>query len=72
LRDLGLEGRIDAIMVQPVTARPDSDLAALLENLQQGEGRQICILDRGRLVGLVDLDNITEYLRIQAALHDRS
>lgn len=71
LRDHGLEGRIAQVMSPPVTARPSAELAGLLENLQQGEVRLICILDRGRLVGLVDLDNISEFLRIQSALEER-
>jgi Zn-dependent protease len=71
LRDFGLNGRIGEIMDPPVTSSPDAELASLLENLQQGEVRLICILKRGRLVGLVDLDNISEFLRIQAALKDR-
>ena len=71
LRDHGLDGRIGDIMAPAVTAETDADLARLLENLQQQEVRLICILQRGRLVGVVDLDNISEFLRIQAALQDR-
>jgi Zn-dependent protease/CBS domain-containing protein len=71
LRDHGLHGRIAEIMSPPVTASPEAALAELLENLQHDEVRLICILRRGRLVGLVDLDNISEFLRIQAALNDR-
>jgi Zn-dependent protease/CBS domain-containing protein len=71
LRDHGLNGQVGQIMVPPVTAGPDAELAALLENLQQEEVRLICILSHGRLVGFVDLDNISEFLRIQAALSER-
>lgn len=71
LRDHGLDGRIAQIMDAPATAGPEDELAGLLENLQHGEVRLICILARGRLVGLVDLDNISEFLRIQSALKDR-
>ncbi|MGP9789978.1 site-2 protease family protein [Roseinatronobacter sp. NSM] len=72
LRDHGLDGPIDTIMTKAVTAAPDSDLAALLETLQHGEDVQlICILQKGVLVGLVNLENISEYLRIQAALRAR-
>ena len=68
LRDHGLKGRIADVMVPAVTAEIHAELATLLENLQKEEVRLICILHRGRLVGLVDLDNISEYLRIQSAL----
>jgi Zn-dependent protease/predicted transcriptional regulator len=71
LRDFGLQGRVRQVMRAPVTARPDDELAGLLENLQQEEVRLICIVAHGRLVGFVDLDNITEFLRIQSALDDR-
>ncbi len=71
LRDHGLEGRVADIMSDPVIAGLDDDLAGLLENLQQEETRLICILDRGQLVGLVNIDNISEFLRIQSALQDR-
>jgi hypothetical protein len=59
------------VMGPPATAAVDARLADLLENLQHGETRLICILHHGRLVGLVDMDNISEYLRIQAALRER-
>jgi len=72
LRDYGLDGSIDAIMTDAITAAPDDDLIALLETLQQGEDVQlICILKDGALVGLVNMENISEYLRIRAALRER-
>ena len=72
LRDNGLEGCIDDITIDAVTAPPDADLATLMKTLQQGEDMQlICILHDGALVGLINLDNISEYLRIQAALNAR-
>lgn len=72
LRDHGLQGRIYDVMAAPVTAQTGADLAELLEALQQDrEVRLICILHGQQLVGLVDMDNISEFLRIQAALRDR-
>jgi len=72
LRDSGLEGSIDNIMTEAVTAPPDADLATLLETLQRGEDVQlVCIMKQGDLVGLVNLENISEYLRIQAVLSAR-
>jgi Zn-dependent protease len=71
LRDLGAEGQVGAIMEPAATADITDTLSHLLENLQQGETRLICIMRGGRLVGLVDIENITEFLRIQAALRER-
>jgi Zn-dependent protease len=71
LRDLGTEGRVEEIMEPPLTCDISVTLSHLLENLQQGDARLICILRGGRLVGIVDMDNITEFLRIQAALSER-
>jgi Zn-dependent protease/CBS domain-containing protein len=71
LRDLGTEGRVAEVMGPPATADVASRLVDLLDNLQHGEARVICILRHGRLVGMVDIDNISEYLRIQAALRER-
>ncbi len=69
LRDYGLEGRIADVMSEPLTADYRDDLASLLEALQQEpEARLVCILDRGKLIGIVDMENISEFLRIQAAL----
>ncbi len=71
LRDHGLHGRISEIMSAATTAETDADLFELLEALQQGEDvRLICILRRGELVGLIDMENISEFLRIEAALRD--
>jgi Zn-dependent protease/CBS domain-containing protein len=71
LRDYGTEGRVGDIMEPATTADISDTLSHLLENLQQGETRLICILRGGRLVGLVDVENISEFLRIQAALRER-
>jgi Zn-dependent protease/predicted transcriptional regulator len=71
LRDLGTGGLTRAVMEPAVTADIGETLSHLLENLQDGRTRVICITRAGRLVGLVDLENISEYLRIKAALAER-
>jgi Zn-dependent protease len=71
LRDLGVDGQVAQVMQPAVTADISDTLSHLLENLQDGQTRVICITRAGRLVGLVDLENISEYLRIQAALRER-
>jgi Zn-dependent protease len=71
LRDRGIDGLVGDVMGPPATADISARLLDLLDNLQHGEARIICILRHGRLVGMVDMDNISEYLRIQAALRER-
>ncbi len=70
LRDLGPDGRISEVMGPAATADIKSHLTDLLEDLQQSEARLICIMRRNELVGFVDLDNISEFLRIQQALQE--
>jgi Zn-dependent protease len=71
LRDLGAEGTVAQVMKPVKSAAPTTPLAQLLADLQDGEGRLVCILSGGRLVGVVDLENISEFLRIRAALAGR-
>lgn len=71
LRDRGAGGAVAEVMGPAPTADVGATLAQLLTEIEAGDGRLVCILSGGRLVGLVDLDNITEFLRIQAALGRR-
>jgi Zn-dependent protease/predicted transcriptional regulator len=71
LRDRGAGGLVTEVMRPAATADISATLSHLLENLQQKDVRLICILRSGALVGLVDLENITEFLRIQAALRQQ-
>jgi Zn-dependent protease len=71
LRDLGAEGRVGQVMRPARSAGPDAPLAVLLADLQENEDRLVCITRGGRLVGIVDLENISEFLRIRAALSGR-
>ena len=58
-------------MVPVRTADVATPLATLLATVQASETRLVCITRAGRLAGIVDLDNIAEYLRIQQALAGR-
>jgi Zn-dependent protease len=71
LHDEGRDASASRFMTDPSTAQINAPLSELLKNLQQGDARLICILHRGQVAGLVDLDNIQEYLRIRSALEDR-
>ncbi len=71
LHERGAEGTVGAAMGQPLVADASATLADLLGDLQRSDGRMVCLLREGRLVGVVDLDNIAEYLRIRAAMARR-
>ena len=71
LRDLGPQGQVGQVMAQAPTADVGASLAALLETARASDTRLVCITRGGRLAGIVDLDNIAEYLRIQQALAGR-
>lgn len=71
LRDHGTGGLIAEVMQPPLTADISVSLARLLEDMQAAGRGPVCVLRDGRLAGLVDLENITEFLRIQAVLAQR-
>jgi Zn-dependent protease len=71
LRDRGKDGTVADVMQPAQVADVATSLASLLESIQASETRLVCITRNGRLAGIVDLDNISEYLRIQAALAQR-
>ncbi|WP_424931576.1 site-2 protease family protein [Amaricoccus macauensis] len=68
LRDFGVEGQVGEIMGSAHTAEVGTSLDVLLRDLQETDVRIVCITRAGKLAGLVDLENISEYLRIQEAL----
>lgn len=71
LHDHGRDGRVADVMQPAQLADVGTSLAALLENIQASDSRLVCITRAGRLAGIVDLDNIAEYLRIEQALAGR-
>jgi Zn-dependent protease/CBS domain-containing protein len=71
LRDRGKEGTVGEFMQAAQVADVGTSLATLLESIQASDTRLVCITRDGRLAGIVDLDNISEYLRIQQALARR-
>jgi Zn-dependent protease len=68
LRDSGLQGRVEEVMGPARTADVGTPLDVLLRALREEDVRLVCITRAGRLAGLIDLENITEFLRIQQAL----
>ena len=53
------------------TADIAASLAELLATVQASETRLVCITRAGRLAGIVDLENVAEFLRIRQALSGR-
>jgi Zn-dependent protease len=71
LRTLGEDASVESVMTDVHIVEITRPLDGLLEELQGSGARLVCVTDGQRLVGIVDLENITEYLRIQAALSGR-
>ena len=71
LRAHGEDAIVSSVMTEVHTAEITRPLDRLLEELQGTGARLVCITDNGRLAGVVDLENIAEYLRIQGALAGR-
>ncbi|MBV8569090.1 MAG: CBS domain-containing protein, partial [Acidobacteriaceae bacterium] len=53
------------------TAQPNEMLESVLKRLSASKNRSMPVMEDGKLVGLLTLDNIGEYLMIQRALHQR-
>jgi Zn-dependent protease len=68
LRDLGAGARVEQVMAAAETADVATPLAALLDRMRQADARLVLMTRDGRLAGIVDLDNVAEFLRIQQAL----
>jgi Mg/Co/Ni transporter MgtE len=49
------------------TAAPDEPLEPMLTRLDVTSTRSVAVVDEGRLVGLVTLDNVGELLMVRAA-----
>ncbi len=69
LRDAGPAAPVGEVMETRVpTAAPDEPLDRIMERLEECDCRLVAVLEGGRLVGIVNLDNITELVQIQRAL----
>jgi Zn-dependent protease/CBS domain-containing protein len=71
LRDIGPQGLVEQVMAPAQTADVGAPLVELLQRVRASDTRLVCITRAGRLAGIVDLDNISEFLRIQQALAGR-
>ncbi len=64
----GRDGSVgDSMSRECATADPSEMLEAVLARLQSRNCRTMAVVDRGALIGLVTMDNVGEFLMIQAA-----
>lgn len=69
LQEQGEDVRISELALQDIlTADINEPLGKLLERMQGNPGQMICVMDDSQLVGLLDLENILELIRIHDAL----
>lgn len=73
LAEQGDEQRVAEVMHHEVgRIRPSTPLDDVFTQLQQGDGGALAVVEDGRLVGLIDMDGITDFLRLHAALRPQS
>jgi len=71
LQEQGEQARISDWMQREVqSADIDEPLEKVLQRLQNCQCRLLAVTEAGRLVGIINLDNIMELISIQTALHE--
>jgi Zn-dependent protease/CBS domain-containing protein len=69
LQEKGQHARIGELPLQPIlSADIDEPLATLLERMQGNPAQMMCVIDKGEVVGLLNLENILELIKIQNAV----
>jgi Zn-dependent protease/CBS domain-containing protein len=69
IQELGEDARITELTLQDIhTADIDEPLEKLLERMQNNPAQVLCVVDRGKFVGLLNLENIMELIRIHRAV----
>jgi Zn-dependent protease/CBS domain-containing protein len=63
----GREAAVGPLMEECPTATPDEPLEPVLTRLHGTNSRTVAVVDDGRLVGLLTLDNVGELLMVRAA-----
>lgn len=68
LQSLGGEARVgSAMQAAPARVAHDQPMTEVLDRLQETPARLAVVMDGPRAAGLIDLDNVLELIRIQAA-----
>jgi CBS domain-containing protein len=63
--------RVKDIMVpvdKLIIARPDQDVLSIMEQVAEHGIEQIPVISEGRVIGLIDCDNLMKFLRIRSEL----
>jgi Zn-dependent protease len=69
LHDHGKLCRVDQVMQEaPAAMQIDDSLEHVLEDIGAGSPGLLVVMDRGRIAGIIDIDNVMELLRIRKAL----
>ena len=69
LQERGEHARIsDLPLLDILSADIDEPLGKLLERIQGNPAQMICVIDRGELAGLLDLEHVLELIKIQEAI----
>ena len=69
LGERGMDGRIAAVMQRDFeTVHPAEMLETVLARLDRASGRPLPVVEGGRLLGLVTVENVGEFFAIRAAL----
>lgn len=72
LTEFGPDQQVTSVMQREFdTAQPNEMLEGILARLTMSRNRSMPVMQDGKLIGLVTLDNLGEYLMIQKALHRR-
>ena len=76
LKALAREGRdaavLDVMHRQPIVVEPWDPLDRVLAALQASPGDPVLVLEQGRLVGMITLDNLAEFIELAKAARPRS
>jgi Zn-dependent protease/CBS domain-containing protein len=73
LASIGPEHRVAEAMERKFeTAEPNEMLETVLRRLSTAPVRTMPVLENGRLIGLITMENLGEYMMIQNALHKRT
>lgn len=69
LQEKGEHARISELPLQNIlSADIDEPLGNLLERMQGNHAQMICVIDRGEVAGLLNLENVIELIKIQEAV----
>ena len=69
LQERGEHARISELSLQPILSTDvDEPLGKLLERMQGNPAQMVCVTEGGQVVGLLNLENILELIKIQNAV----